>query len=101
MASAVNGGSVRVTIIKSITRAAAQKTIERLFMGCKVFAKPAKIRNANFKSIPKRRGGRIWTKWANKAHAEFVVGGTAQIKNTPSIRKDLASVAEFVEVKAA
>lgn len=92
------GGTVKVTIKKKITREAAFKTLERLFMGCKTASGPVKARSANFKEQPKRRGGTIWTKRPNKVHLELNQGDTATIKATPQHVRDLASVAEFVEV---
>src|SRR5688572_17031192 len=62
------GSNFQVTISKAVTRAAALTTLERLSMRDKVFAEPLEARAANFKARPKRRGGRIWTKWPNKIH---------------------------------
>src|SRR4051794_31611611 len=56
------GGTVRVTISKTPTRATARKTLERLFMGDRAIAGPIAVRSRNFKEMPKRRGGQIWTK---------------------------------------
>ncbi|HEX8322900.1 MAG TPA: hypothetical protein VF595_03210 [Tepidisphaeraceae bacterium] len=95
---AIPGGKVRVTIKKKITRDAAYKTLERLFMGDKVAAGPILARSANFKAKPKRRGGRIWTKRPNKLHMTFELGTAATIKATPQHVRDLASVADFVDV---
>ena len=94
------GQTVRVTINKNITREAARKTIERLFMKDKTLVAPLNARSRNFKEIPKRRGGRIWTKRANKIHLDLVKGVSATVKATPQAVKDLASVEDFVEVKA-
>ena len=98
---ATPGGKVRVTITKNITREAAFKTLERLFMSDKVAAAPLVARSANFKAQPKRRGGRIWTKRPNKIHLGLENGATATIKATPQHVRDLASVAEFVDVATA
>ena len=98
---ATPGGKVRVTITKSITRDAAAKTLERLFMTDAVAARPVTIRSANFKDKPKRRGGRIWTKRPNKLHIDLAKGTTATIKATPQHVRDLTSVSEFVEVATA
>jgi hypothetical protein len=95
------GTAIKLTISKAITRAAAEKTVTRLFMKDKAFAAPIAIRSANFKAQPKRRGGRIWTKWPNKIHPTFPLGATATIRSTPQFLKDLASVQEFVTVAAA
>lgn len=93
------GSKFEVTITKQITRAAAWTTLERLFMRDKAVSGPIAARSANFKSKPKRRGGRIWTKWPNKVHPTLEKGRKASIPATPQYAKDLASVADFVEVK--
>lgn len=98
---AIPGGKVRVTIKKKITREAAFKTLERLFMGDKVAAGPIRARSKNFKAIPKRRGGRIWTKRPNKLHMTLNLGEAATIKATPQHVRDLASVEEFIDVVTA
>ena len=95
------GGNVRVTIQKTITRDAARKTLERLFMKDKSVAAPIEDRAANFKELPKRRGGCIWTKRPNKVHLDLCKGTTATIKATPQHLQDLKSVGDFVEVKSA
>ena len=92
------GGNVRVTIQKTITRDGARKTLERLFMKDKSVAAPIESRAANFKELPKRRGGCIWTKRPNKVHLDLVKGTSATVKATPQHIRDLQSVAEFVEV---
>src|SRR5262249_35833183 len=95
------GGNVRVTINKHINRDAARKTIERLFMMDKTIAKPMAKRSANFKDLPKRRGGVIWTKRTSKLHPTLDRGASATIKATPQHLRDLKSVEDFVEVKQA
>jgi hypothetical protein len=95
------GGTVKVTVSKNITRDAARKTIERLFMKDKAVVKPILTRSRNFKELPKRRGGQIWTKRPNKVHPDLNKGASATILATPQAIKDLASVASFVEVKSA
>src|SRR5262245_56083149 len=92
------GGTVKVTIKKTITREAARKTLERLFMQDKSIAKPIAARSANFKDLPKRRGGVIWTKRPNKVHPGLATGTKATIKATAQHMRDLASVSDFVEV---
>ena len=62
---------------------------------------PLEARSANFKDLPKRRGGCIWTKRANKVHCELNRGASATITATPQAIRDLNSVANFVEVKDA
>jgi hypothetical protein len=98
---AKSGGTVRVTISKTITRDSARKTIERLFMMDKGVAKPVELRSRNFKELPKRRGGVIWTKRPNKVHPGLVKGTAATIKATPQHMRDLKSVMEFVSVAGA
>ena len=93
------GTTVRVTINKNINRESARKTLERLFMKDKSVYGPIEARSANFKELPKRRGGCIWTKRPNKVHPELKQGASAKIKTTPQTIRDLNSVAAFVEVK--
>lgn len=95
------GGNVRVTIKKTITRDSARKTLERLFMKDATVRKPIEQRTRNFKALPKRRGGRIWTKWPNKVHADLKTGVCVTIKATAQHLKDLDSVSDFVEVAKA
>jgi hypothetical protein len=92
------GQTVRVTISKHVRREAARKTLERLFMQDKAVYRPIETRSANFKELPKRRGGQIWTKRPNKVHPNLTQGAAATIKATPQSLKDLASVQDFVEV---
>ncbi len=91
------GQSIRVTITRLINRESARKTLERLFMKDKEFAKPFEARSANFKDKPKRRGGRIWTKHPNKVHPALQAGEAATLKATASVLKDLNSVASFID----
>jgi len=95
------GGDVRVTIQKTVGRDSARKTLERLFLKDKSIARPLDARSKNFKEIPKRRGGCIWTKRPNKVHPELARGTSAVIKLTPQHLADLKSVADFVEVAKA
>jgi len=95
------GGNVRVTIQKTISRDSARKTLERLFLKDKSIAAPIDARSNNFKELPKRRGGCIWTKRPNKVHPTLSQGAKATIKATPQTIRDLNSVASFVEVKSA
>ena len=92
---------LKVTIEKSITRAAATKTIERLFRQDKLHSGPVEAREANFIELPKRRGGCIWTKRPNKVHIELTAGKSAIIRSTPQTRRDLKSVEMFVKVSNA
>ena len=95
------GQTVRVTIKRLINRAAARKTIERLFLKDKTHTNLLEARSANFIPLPKRRGGCIWTKRPNKVHPPLAAGDSATIKATPQHLRDLNSVKEFVEVGAA
>ena len=93
------GATVRVTISKTVKRDAARKTLERLFMRDKAVRGPLDARSKNFKELPKRRGGQIWTKRPNKVHPTLNPGAAANVKITPQAIKDLNSVADFIEVK--
>ena len=93
------GTSAQVTISKTITRDSARKTIERLFMRDKTVSHPMDLRSRNFKELPKRRGGCIWTKRPNKLHPSLDKGASAMVLITPQSIKDLNSVETFVEVK--
>ena len=92
------GQTVRVTISKNITRAAARKTIERLFCKDKALVHPLEQRSRNFIPLPKRRGGAIWTKRPNKVHPTLARGAAATIRVTPQAVKDLRSVEDFIQV---
>jgi hypothetical protein len=91
-------GTVRVTITKTVTRESARKTLERLFMRDRAVAGPLEARSANFKALPRRRGGRIWTKRPNKVHPRLEKGTVATIPATPQYLRDLESVKAFVSV---
>jgi hypothetical protein len=93
------GATVRVTISKTVNRASARKTLERLFMKDKSIRRPIEIRSMNFIELPKRRGGQIWTKRPNKVHCSLDRGATATLKTTPQSIKDLRSVETFITVK--
>jgi hypothetical protein len=92
--------TVTVTISKTITRDAARKTIQRLFLKDKSITKPIATRSSNFIELPKRRGGCIWTKRPNKVHPDLTPGKAATIVATPQALRDLESVATFVTVAA-
>lgn len=94
------GQTFRVTISKNINRAAARKTIERLFIKDKTLVAPLNARSRNFITLPKRRGGQIWTKHPNKIHLALAKGDSATLKATPQSIKDLASVDDFVQIQA-
>jgi hypothetical protein len=87
-----------VTITKTITRESARKTIERLFMRDDAIAGPIEARSKNFKHLPRRRGGQIWTKRPNKVHPGLAKGTVATIPATPQYLRDLESVKAFVSV---
>lgn len=93
------GQSLRVTINKTINRASARKTLERLFMKDRSVCAPLDARSKNFIELPKRRGGCIWTKRVNKLHPALSRGDSATIIATPQALRDLKSVESFVEVK--
>ncbi|MCC6422490.1 MAG: hypothetical protein IT447_03355 [Phycisphaerales bacterium] len=92
------GNNVRVTISKTINRDSARKTLERLFMKDKTISQPLEARSRNFKELPKRRGGQIWTKRPNKLHPGLGRGASATVKTTPQSIRDLNSVADFVTI---
>lgn len=94
------GQTLQVKISKTISRASAKKTLERLFMKDKAVAGPIERRSRNFKEQPKRRGGVIWTKRPNKIHPQLNPGDSASIVATPQSLRDLKSVESFVEVSA-
>jgi hypothetical protein len=98
---AKSGQKIRVTVSRTITRAAARKTIQRLFIKDKAITGPIHARSRNFIELPKRRGGQIWTKRPNKVHPDLSKGQAATITATPQALRDLASVEEFVQVVAA
>ncbi|HXE51686.1 MAG TPA: hypothetical protein VN541_01680 [Tepidisphaeraceae bacterium] len=98
---AKSGQTLRVTISKNVNRAGARKTLERLFMLDKAVSKPIATRSRNFKELPKRRGGQIWTKRPNKVHPDLNRGAAATIKATPQLLRDLNSVESFVQVQPA
>jgi hypothetical protein len=92
------GQTIRVTISKSIARASARKTIERLFLKDKAVTGPIRQRSRNFIAIPKRRGGCVWTKRPNMVHPDLDRGAAATIVATAQAIRDLASVENFVTV---
>ncbi len=93
-----SGQDIRVTIKKNINRDAARKTLERLFMKDRAVAGPMEKRSRNFKELPKRRGGVIWTKRPNKLHPSLDKGAVATVHTTPQAIRDLNSVADFIDV---
>lgn len=93
------GQTLTVTITKTPTRESARKTLERLFMSDGEFRAPIDARAARHTDRPKRRGGRIYTKYTRKVHPEIKSGITATIRATQQHVRDLQSVASFVDVK--
>ncbi len=93
------GQAFTVTITRTPTRESARKTLERLFMSDGEFRAPIDARAACHTDRPKRRGGRIYTKYTRKVHPELVKGVTASVRATPQHVRDLQSVAGFVNVK--
>jgi hypothetical protein len=93
-----SGQNVRVTIKKLVNRASARKTLERLFLCDQEVSGPIERRSANFKELPKGRGGCIWTKRPNKLHPALAKGESASLKLTPQFVRDLGSVEAFVDV---
>ena len=92
------GQTLKVTVNKTPNRASALKTLERLFMKDRAVAGPIEVRSKNFKELPKRRGGQIWTKRPNKVHPTLTKGASASLKATPQVLRDLASVETFITV---
>ncbi|HEX4123541.1 MAG TPA: hypothetical protein VHY37_02380 [Tepidisphaeraceae bacterium] len=96
-----SGQTVRITISRNINRESARKTLERLFMKDHAIHSPLEKRSRNFKELPKRRGGQIWTKRPNKLHPALDRGTAATIRITPQAIRDLNSVESFVSVSPA
>lgn len=92
------GRTARITIKKQVDRASARKTLERLFLRDKTVSGPVAQRSSQFKELPKRRGGCIWTKRPNKLHLLLNPGDSAELNITPQVARDLGSVEVFVEV---
>jgi len=95
------GQTLRVTISKHINRESARKTLQRLFMTDKAVRGPVEVRSRNFKHLPKRRGGCIWTKHPDKLHLPLLKGNAATLKVTAQSLKDLSSVENFIQIGAA
>ena len=93
------GQTFSVTITRTPTNEGARKTLERLFMSDGEFRAPIDARAARHTDRPKRRGGRIYTKYTRKVHPEIVKGISASIRATPQHVRDLQSVSSFVDVK--
>lgn len=93
------GGTYTVTINRNINRESARKTLERLFMSDDEYRAPIDARSANHVDRPKRRGGRIYTKYTRKVKPQLEKGHTATIKATLQHVRDLKSVSGFVDVK--
>ena len=93
-----SGQTVKLTLTATPTRAAARKTLERLFLTDKSISKPRAARARNFKDKPKRRGGALWTQHPNKPDLNLAKGSSATVTLTPQFIKDVNSVADFVQV---
>lgn len=93
--------NLKVTVSTLIKRESARKTITRLFMSDSEFRKPLDLRSRGFKDKPKRRGGRIYTKYARKLQPVLTVGSTATIPATAQFVKDVKSVEQYVTVEQA
>ncbi|MGF1633492.1 MAG: hypothetical protein ACFCVE_06540 [Phycisphaerae bacterium] len=94
------GQTLKVTVSRTIKSEAAYKTLERLFMSDPEFSRPIRLRTRNFRARPKRRGGRIYTKYPRKVHPELPPGSTATIPANAQFVKDLKSVERYVSVEA-
>ena len=92
------GGTFDVTIVKAPAAEGARKTLERLFMADPDYRAPIDARAKNHSDRPKRRGGRIYTKYTRKVHPTLEVGHAAKVKATTQHARDLASVSRFVTV---
>ena len=95
------GGKVKVTISKRLERESARKTLQRLFLSDEAFRAPYDARRKNFVDKPKRRGGRIYTKYARNPVIDLDKGTTATVAATPQHVRDLQSVERYVTVEAA
>jgi hypothetical protein len=98
MLKAEPGRKFQITVKRAVTRTAAARTLERLFMKDKAVAGPIDVRTRQFADKPKRRGGRIWTKRPNKLHPPLKAGSSATVLATAQHARDLDSVADFVDV---
>ncbi len=92
------GGTTKVTISKRIVRESARKTLQRLFLTDDEFRAPYDARRKNFKDKPKRRGGRIYTKYARNPIIDLSKGQAATVSLTPQHVKDLNSVEQYISV---
>jgi len=106
MSTIAPGSKIAVTITRSPSNAAAKKTLVRVLSRDagvkKENARLAKTRKVNTRVTV--RGGRlrVWEGRLVKQHpVKGVVGETGTFLATLDVLKDLASVAAFVEVKAA
>jgi hypothetical protein len=95
-----SGTALTVKVSKAVMSESAVKTLERLFMKDRAISGPLEARSSNFKELPKRRGGCIWTKRPNKIFPSVDVGVTAHLAATPQVLRDLASVARYITVTA-
>lgn len=93
------GQTVRVKINKHVASEPAKRTLERLFLKDRAVSDPLDRRSRNFIPLPRRRGGRVWTKRPNKIHPSLNQGAEATITATPQAIRDLNSVERYVEVQ--
>src|SRR5258706_5724182 len=82
------GQTIRVTISKTINRASARKTIERLFCKDKTLTAPLHARSRNFITLPKRRGGQILAQRPNKNHLTLAQRDAATPTATPQAAQE-------------
>lgn len=106
MSTIAPGNKILVSVVKTPSTAAAKKTIVR------ILSRDAGVKKSNARLYATRkaneritvRGGRLrlWEGRLVKQHpVKGVVGETGTFTATLDVLKDLASVARFVEVKAA
>lgn len=106
MSTIAPGNKIAVTIVKTPTNVAARKTLVR------VLSRDAGVKKTNARLYATRkanervtvRGGRLrlWEGRVVKQHpVKGNIGETGTFTATLDVLKDLASVARFVEVKAA
>jgi hypothetical protein len=93
------GQTFEVTVSKTLVSEGARKTVQRLFMSDPEFRAPIDARTKHHKDRPKRRGGRIYTKYTRKVHPDLPVGASAKVAATTQHARDLASVSRYVTVK--
>ncbi len=98
------GDTVRVSIVKPPTNAAARKTLVRLLSKDPDVRRENQrhraVRDSNY--APKRRGGRLYGGRLTKQHPlDGRVGETGTIRATVDALRDLRSVQRFVQLEPA